>query len=332
MRVIATSNDPVRLSFLAALLADAGIGTIRARPPYQHHRGQHRGDSAPAGVAADDEAHARRVLSEAGELSGRWRPPTAISLGGRVSYAQPREGFRSGIEPVLLAAAIPARAGDRVLEGGTGAGAGAPLPRGAGAAGSRGWASSLIRRSPRWPARTHSRTAGRADASLPASVAGDARRAAVRPCLRQPALSRRPAGPPRPQPNRDRAKRASAGSVGCLGHSAGGTRCGSAARSTFILPASMLGACLAAHARGRLRAFRAVPLWPQAGRRGQAGSGPGDQGWPSASRLSGPCCIRIRRTGRRRVHPGRGSDFARRPAYIGASPRRHRRRPGRAQA
>jgi tRNA1(Val) A37 N6-methylase TrmN6 len=45
-------------------------------------------------------------------------------LGGRVGYAQPRHGFRSGIEPVLLAAAVPARPGERVLEGGTGAGAG----------------------------------------------------------------------------------------------------------------------------------------------------------------------------------------------------------------
>ena len=44
-------------------------------------------------------------------------------LGGRVRYAQPAEGFRSGIEPVLLAAAIAARPGDRALEAGTGAGA-----------------------------------------------------------------------------------------------------------------------------------------------------------------------------------------------------------------
>jgi tRNA1Val (adenine37-N6)-methyltransferase len=44
-------------------------------------------------------------------------------LGGRVRYAQPRDGFRSGIEPVLLAAAIPTRPGERILEGGSGAGA-----------------------------------------------------------------------------------------------------------------------------------------------------------------------------------------------------------------
>lgn len=44
-------------------------------------------------------------------------------LGGRLRYAQPRSGFRSGIEPVLLAAAVPARSGERVLEVGSGAGA-----------------------------------------------------------------------------------------------------------------------------------------------------------------------------------------------------------------
>ncbi|HYZ61878.1 MAG TPA: methyltransferase [Acetobacteraceae bacterium] len=45
-------------------------------------------------------------------------------LGGRLRYAQPADGYRTGIEPVLLAAAIPALPGERVLEAGTGAGAG----------------------------------------------------------------------------------------------------------------------------------------------------------------------------------------------------------------
>ena len=44
-------------------------------------------------------------------------------LGGRVAYEQPAEGYRTGIEPVFLAAAVPARPGERVLEAGTGAGA-----------------------------------------------------------------------------------------------------------------------------------------------------------------------------------------------------------------
>ena len=45
-------------------------------------------------------------------------------LGGRLSYRQFRYGYRTGIEPVLLAASIPARPGQRVLEAGCGAGAG----------------------------------------------------------------------------------------------------------------------------------------------------------------------------------------------------------------
>jgi tRNA1(Val) A37 N6-methylase TrmN6 len=41
-----------------------------------------------------------------------------------VSYRQPIAGYRTGIEPVLLAASVPARSGQRVVEAGTGAGAG----------------------------------------------------------------------------------------------------------------------------------------------------------------------------------------------------------------
>jgi tRNA1(Val) A37 N6-methylase TrmN6 len=44
-------------------------------------------------------------------------------LGGRVRHAQAAGGHRTGIEPVLLAASIPAKPGERVLEGGTGSGA-----------------------------------------------------------------------------------------------------------------------------------------------------------------------------------------------------------------
>jgi tRNA1(Val) A37 N6-methylase TrmN6 len=44
-------------------------------------------------------------------------------LGGRVRFAQPATGYRSGIDPVLLAAAVPARAGETFLEPGCGAGA-----------------------------------------------------------------------------------------------------------------------------------------------------------------------------------------------------------------
>lgn len=44
-------------------------------------------------------------------------------LGGAVRLAQHTGGHRSGIEPVLLAAMVPAKPGQRIVEGGTGAGA-----------------------------------------------------------------------------------------------------------------------------------------------------------------------------------------------------------------
>lgn len=44
-------------------------------------------------------------------------------LGGRVLLRQPATGFRAALDPVLLAAFVPARAGEAVLEAGCGAGA-----------------------------------------------------------------------------------------------------------------------------------------------------------------------------------------------------------------
>ena len=48
---------------------------------------------------------------------------TGTLLGGRLSYRQFATGHRTGFEPVLLAAAVPAKPGECVLEAGTGAGA-----------------------------------------------------------------------------------------------------------------------------------------------------------------------------------------------------------------
>ncbi len=44
-------------------------------------------------------------------------------LGGKVQLWQPRRGYRAGVDPVLLAACIPAQAGQSVLELGCGVGA-----------------------------------------------------------------------------------------------------------------------------------------------------------------------------------------------------------------
>ena len=48
MRVLATSNDPVRLSFLTALLADAGIASVVLDAHTSAVRGQHRRHPAAA--------------------------------------------------------------------------------------------------------------------------------------------------------------------------------------------------------------------------------------------------------------------------------------------
>jgi tRNA1(Val) A37 N6-methylase TrmN6 len=45
-----------------------------------------------------------------------------LFLGGQLTIAQPRTGYRAGVDPVLLAAAVPAIAGQTVLELGCGAG------------------------------------------------------------------------------------------------------------------------------------------------------------------------------------------------------------------
>ena len=48
---------------------------------------------------------------------------TDALLGGRLRLRQPLDGYRAAIDPVLLAAAVPAKPDDRVLDAGTGAGA-----------------------------------------------------------------------------------------------------------------------------------------------------------------------------------------------------------------
>ncbi len=46
-------------------------------------------------------------------------------LGGRLFLWQPKAGYRAGVDPVFLAASVPARAGEQVLDMGCGAGAAA---------------------------------------------------------------------------------------------------------------------------------------------------------------------------------------------------------------
>lgn len=68
MRVLIRSNDPVRLSFLTVLLADAGIPSVLLDTHASVVEGSIGAIQRRLVVAADDEANARRVLADAGEI------------------------------------------------------------------------------------------------------------------------------------------------------------------------------------------------------------------------------------------------------------------------
>ncbi len=69
MRVIATTTDPVRLSFLQALLADAGIATVVLDAHVSAIEGGIGAFPRRLVVAAADERRARVVMAEADEES-----------------------------------------------------------------------------------------------------------------------------------------------------------------------------------------------------------------------------------------------------------------------
>ncbi|MGA8192133.1 MAG: DUF2007 domain-containing protein [Acetobacteraceae bacterium] len=68
MRVLTTSNDPVRLSFLTALLADAGIAAVVLDAHTSAIEGSIGAIPRRLMVATEDEPRALRVLAEAGEV------------------------------------------------------------------------------------------------------------------------------------------------------------------------------------------------------------------------------------------------------------------------
>ncbi len=68
MRVLLTSNNPVRLSFLTALLADADIATFVLDTHASIMDGSIGAIPRRLVVADQDHARATRILREAGEL------------------------------------------------------------------------------------------------------------------------------------------------------------------------------------------------------------------------------------------------------------------------
>lgn len=67
MRVIATTTDPVRLSFLQAILADAGIEAFVLDAHISAVEGGIGAFPRRLAVTTDDEDRARAILLDAGE-------------------------------------------------------------------------------------------------------------------------------------------------------------------------------------------------------------------------------------------------------------------------
>ncbi len=193
-------------------------------------------------------------------------PVTAGTLlGGRVRYDQPALGHRSGLEPVLLAASVPARPGERVLEGGTGAGA-ALLCLAARVPGVEGLGVELDAPTAAL-ARANMRANGHErlrvlDADLLLCAAALAESGPFDHALANPPWHE---GPPSATPRRALARSTPSGEATLAGWvhalSAPLRRGGTV---TLALPASLLGAGLAALAP-HAGAVRLLPLWPRAG-------------------------------------------------------------------
>jgi tRNA1Val (adenine37-N6)-methyltransferase len=182
-------------------------------------------------------------------------------LGGRLRYAQPAHGFRSGIEPVLLAAAVPALPGDRVLEGGSGAGAALLCL----ASRVGGLCGVGVERDPALAALLR-RNARANDLTTILAIAGDVLSLPVRG-----AFAHSFANPPYhdttgtpPEASRIGAKRALAGRVVDWAAALGGVLRHRGTLS-LILPPARLEEALAGCARAGCGGVRVFPLWPHLG-------------------------------------------------------------------
>lgn len=184
-------------------------------------------------------------------------------LAGQVRYWQAQEGYRTGIEPVLLAAACPARPDERVLDLGTGAGA-ALLCLAARVPGVRGLGVEL---DPAMAALARRNLAANGVEGV-LIAEGDAPEFAADAPFDH-AVSNPPwhdaASTSSPSPGRRRAKQAGSGLLAAW--------CLAAARAlrpggtlTLALPAALVGHAFTVLAGAGLGAPALFPLWPREGR------------------------------------------------------------------
>lgn len=123
MRPVLKTNDPVLLSFAQSLLADADIDSF----VFDENTSVMEGSLGilPRRLMVADEDLARGTVILRDGMARHVGPRTISEdkfLGGRLTVRQFTGGFRAGLDAVMLAAAVPARPGDSVLELGSGAG------------------------------------------------------------------------------------------------------------------------------------------------------------------------------------------------------------------
>lgn len=182
-------------------------------------------------------------------------------MGGRAVHAQPAAGHRTGIEPVLLAASIPARPGARVLEGGSGAGAAllclaARIP---------GVAGLGLERDPALAALAARNAAASGFPALRFEVGDLTGWRATAPF--DHAMANPPwhgAGTASPDPRREGAKRA-AGGLFAAWATALARPLRHRGTLTFVTAAATVPDCLAAFAAAGCGSPALLPLWPRAG-------------------------------------------------------------------
>jgi tRNA1(Val) A37 N6-methylase TrmN6 len=183
-------------------------------------------------------------------------------LGGRVYYAQPARGFRSGIEPVLLAASVPAKSGQRVLEAGSGAGA-ALLCLAARVPGIWGVG---VERSPELVELARHNASANQQARLSFIVAdigcaGDLG-SFDHACANPPYHSAE--GTPSPLPGRESAKRAHPALLAEWARQLG-ARLVHRGTLTLVLPVALMQAAFAALTGAHCQPTAVLPLWPSVG-------------------------------------------------------------------
>lgn len=124
MKEILRTGDPVKLSWISALMAGENIETVILDTHMSFAEGSISAIPRRIMVANQDYDAAIRLLADAGEIEADTDKADTL-LGGQVGLYQPEGGYRVAVDPVLLAASVPAASAERLLDIGTGSGAAA---------------------------------------------------------------------------------------------------------------------------------------------------------------------------------------------------------------